>query len=119
MTSAPIPDPISVSKQIKDTVLRYIDTAYWLRDDDLRAERRALLEADGQLLQDVFLEPVLPYDGTRDALDVCRTVGLTDQEASILIESLFNVADIRDMKLREHQAEAFVAALSKGPNEVN
>jgi DEAD/DEAH box helicase domain-containing protein len=119
MTSAPIPDPISVSKQIKDTVLRYIDTAYWLRDDDLRAERRALLEADGQLLQDVFLEPVLPYDGTRDALEVCRTVGLTDEEASNLIESLFNVADIREMKLREHQAESFLAALSKGPNQVN
>ena len=100
MTSDPIPDPITVSKQIKDTVLRYIDTTYWLRDDDLRAERRALLEADGQLLQDVFLEPVLPYDGTRDALEVCRAVGLTDREASILIESLFNVADIREMKLR-------------------
>ena len=80
MTSDPIPDPITVSKQIKDTVLRYIDTTYWLRDDDLRAERRALLEADGQLLQDVFLEPVLPYDGTRDALEVCRAVGLTDRE---------------------------------------
>ena len=119
MTSDPIPDPITVSKQIKDTVLRYIDTTYWLRDDDLRAERRALLEAHGQLLQDVFLEPVLPYDGTRDALEVCRAVGLTDREASILIESLFNVADIREMKLREHQAESLLAALSTGPNEVN
>jgi len=119
MTSDPIPDPITVSKQIKDTVLRYIDTTYWLRDDDLRAERRALLEADGQLLQDVFLEPVLPYDGTRDALEVCRAVGLTDREASILIESLFNVADAREMKLREHQAESFLAALSTGPSEVN
>jgi len=119
MTSAPIADPISVSRQIKDTVLRYIDTAYWLRDDDLRAERRALLEADGQLLQDVFLEPVLPYDGTRDALEVCRAVGLTDREASILIESLFNVADIRKMKLREHQADSLLAALSTGPDGVN
>jgi len=47
MTSAPIPDPISVSKQIKDTVLRYIDTTYWLRDDDLR-DRKLELPLDDQ-----------------------------------------------------------------------
>lgn len=117
MTS--VPDPIRVTSQIRDTLRRYIDTAYWLRDPTLRAERRELLEADGHLLQDVFLEPVLPYDGTRDALGTCRSVGLTDRESGVLVESLFGQHDVRDMKLREHQADALTAALGSGSDGVN
>lgn len=119
LMSNAIPHPLSVGNDIKQTVLRYIDSAYSLRDEHLSRERRAILEEDGHLLQDVFLEPVLPYDGTEDALAVCQAVGLTEIEASILVKSLFSVTDVGDMKLRQHQAQALLAALSAGPDRVN
>lgn len=114
-----VPDPVRVSREIKETLLRYIDTAYWLSDETLRVERRQLLEADQQLLQDVYLEPVLPYDGTTPALEVCREVGLNEAEASILIRALFNIADVSVMKLRSHQAESLRAALATGSDQIN
>ena len=103
-----IPDPVRVRQQIGDTVLRYIDTQFWLRKPELRDERRQLLERDTPLLQDVLLEPVLPYDGTHDALQVCAAAGLTDQESRLLIEGLFGVEDPSILKLRAHQADALL-----------
>ena len=114
-----VSDPVRVGQDIKDTVLRYIDSAYALRDDALRQERRSILEADGHLLQDVLLEPVLPYDGTQNALEVCASVGLTQGEAAILIEALFGVDDVATMRLREHQAQALRSAMSSGQERTN
>lgn len=104
--------PIAVAAGLRETLLSYIDTAFALRNDHVRAERRALLEREGQLVQDVLLEPVLPYDGTHEALDVCRQVGLTDEESRILIGSVFGVPDPAGLYLRRHQAEALQAAFS-------
>ena len=115
----PVPDPLAVSQQIESTVLRYIDTAYALRDAKLVEERRALLSADGRLLQDVLLEPVMPYDGTDPALEVCRSVGLTQEESLLLISSLFRDTAAQDLRLRQHQAEAMRAALDLGTVRVN
>ena len=33
--SSRVPDPVSVTKDIKDAVIRYIDSAYSLRDEQL------------------------------------------------------------------------------------
>ena len=46
------PDPLGVYTAIKDGYLRYYDTAFWLRDLALRAERRRLLEQDGVVFTD-------------------------------------------------------------------
>jgi DEAD/DEAH box helicase domain-containing protein len=113
VSDALVRDPVSVTSGLRETALSYIDTAFALRDEVLRTERRQLLEREGQLLQDVLLEPVLPYDGTHDALDACRAVGLTDAEAELLITSVFGVTDPSSMKLRQHQAEAMSAAFAQ------
>ena len=60
MSDALVRDPVSVTSGLRETALSYIDTAFALRDEVLRTERRQLLEREGQLLQDVLLEPVLP-----------------------------------------------------------
>ncbi|WP_345044951.1 DEAD/DEAH box helicase [Georgenia daeguensis] len=105
-----------MGSSINDTVLRYIDTAFYLRDEGLRRERRRLLEREVQLLPDPLLEPVLPYDGVEDAFVVCRDVGLTEEEAHWLIHSLFGTKNGDVVRLRQHQAEALRIALAEsGP----
>ena len=99
-------------------MLRYVDTAYWLKDPRLVAERRALLRRPGALVNDVFLEPVLPYDGTDPIVDVAREVGLTAHETNILSEALFN-KPASELSLRKHQAQALRAALSTGDGPKN
>lgn len=106
------PDPISVRDRLRETALRYIETQYWLRNEELRTERRHLLEREGHLLQDVYLEPVLPYEGTHGALEACIAAGLTMDEARVLVGSLFQT-DPEQVKLRQHQAEALTTAMGK------
>src|SRR5688500_3760173 len=97
-------NPLGLHDAIKDAYLRYYDTAYWLRDDRLRAERRALLEADGVVFREPLIEPVLPYESTETLADVCKDVGLTSEVAQHLARMLFNAG--ADFRLRAHQVEA-------------
>ena len=57
-------NPALVYAEIKDAYLRYIDTAFWLRSDELMRERRDRLADSDLLFTDVLLEPVLPYEAT-------------------------------------------------------
>ncbi len=85
-------NPLSVGRSINETLLRYIDTAFYLRDDGLRTERRRRLLEDVRLLPEPLLEPVLPYDGVVDAIEACREVGLAQDEASWLVHGLFGTS---------------------------
>src|SRR5205823_3752524 len=67
--------PISLYEELKQTYLRYFDTAFWLRDPHLMAERRRLLEEPGRLFTDPLLEPVLPYDADIPLVETCRAAG--------------------------------------------
>lgn len=110
------PNPIDVGRSINETVLRYIDTAFYLRDDGLRRERRRLLTEDVRLLPHPLLEPVLPYDGVVDAFAACREAGMTDDEAGWLVHGLFGTTPGTELRLRQHQADALRVAMSKtGP----
>jgi DEAD/DEAH box helicase domain-containing protein len=48
MTTAK-PNPYTISRDLQAAFLRYIDTAYYMRDAGLRAERRSLLETPRNL----------------------------------------------------------------------
>lgn len=43
--------PSSLAQGLKDAYLRYFDTAFWLSDESIMAERRALLEKSGVLVE--------------------------------------------------------------------
>lgn len=113
MPSAPgMPAPATVATTIEEAVLSYIDTAYWLRDRDLAAERRSLLSEPGVLFQDPLIEPVLPYPNVRPAIDVCRSVGLDEIETDVLLKGVFGDWAGSDMLLREHQADALTFSMN-------
>lgn len=97
--------------EIRESLLSYIDTAYWLNDPAMVAERRRLLAEPGTLFQDPLIEPVLPYPGTTDAMAVCQQVGLTVEESSLLLRSVFGEIADENMLLRTHQAESLRVSL--------
>ena len=96
--------PSRVYDAIKDAYLRYYDTAFRLRDEPLRAERRALLEQPGVIFTDPLIEPVMPYDPAEKIGAVCAEINLDAENAERLAYMLFDSGI--DFRLRAHQAEA-------------
>lgn len=110
-----VTNPTKLNSDLLETVLRYVDTQFRLKDASLRRERRALLAEPGRLMRDVLLEPVLPYEGTHAADQVLADCGLSPVEASWLAQALFRI-DAGSARLREHQATALqVAFADAGP----
>lgn len=102
--------PENVLQYISDAYLRYYDTAFWLRDSNLLAERRSLLSQSGASAQDVLLETVLPYRSTASITEAGAAAGLTPNQSELLSTILFNRP--ASFKLRKHQAEALITSLS-------
>lgn len=109
------PDPLAIQSALQDAYLRYYDTAYRLRDPDLRAERRALLERPGVVFTDPLIEPVLPYDPTDSIVEVCDELEIDRTWADQLGRMLF-AAD-GSFRLRDHQATALRTSL-RSPDDV-
>ena len=107
----PTPSPSNVLREISDSLLSYVDTAYWLRDASVAAERKTLLSEPGTIFQPPLLEPVLPYPGTAPALEAGTAVGLSPSETDLLTRAVFGVP-ASEMRLREHQDAALRLALT-------
>src|SRR4051812_19037511 len=106
----PEPTPHLLEATMRDAYMRYYDTAFWLRDETLRRERRELLEAEGVVFTEPLIEPVIPYESGPPLSDVCAEAGLSADLADALGEMLFG-ADGR-FRLRHHQAEALKVSTS-------
>lgn len=101
-------NPLSLRDDLADAYLRYVDTAFWLRDPALIQERRDLLTQDNRLLSNCWLEPVLPYPSNNDLLETTRSVGLSDESSQAVGSALFGTFTPTGspFRLRAHQAEA-------------
>jgi DEAD/DEAH box helicase domain-containing protein len=110
------PNPVQVYESLRAAYLRYVDTAYWLRDESLMDERRHLLEQQQALFTDVLLEPVLPYDATVELSDAATGLGLRSETAALVGQALFGsfTGAGQPIRLRRHQAEALAHSLTPG-----
>lgn len=102
--------PARVLSYIQDAFLKYYDTAFWLRDSKLLAERRKLLNQTGAITQDVLLEAVLPYRSLLTAREAGAAAGLSDAESASLAQIVFG-QDL-DFTYRKHQGEALITSLA-------
>ena len=111
--------PTVIASELRAAYLRYVDTAYWLRDSRLMAERRGLLDSGESLLfSDLLLEPVLPYDAPIALLDVAAERGLDPTSVSQVGNALLGrfAAAGSAIMLRTHQASALMHHFA-GPDE--
>jgi DEAD/DEAH box helicase domain-containing protein len=111
--------PLSLRDDLTSGYLRYIDTAFWLRDERLLKERREILTHSGNLASDCFLEPVLPYPSSDDLLATAREAGIAEQAARIVGKALFGsfVKEGDPILLRKHQAEAVLHHFRSGASD--
>ncbi len=106
--------PIQLDSAIRDSYLRYIETAYRLSDDGVRGERRDILETPGIIFAEPLIEPVLPYDANETIGAVFESVGFNvDLAAAVAYMAFGGDAQTR---LRGHQADALRRSLSDGPS---
>lgn len=111
-----LPNPIELSEKLREAYVRYYETAYQLEDKNLTAERRELLEKDGYLMNEVFLEPIMKYDETVDFNDLLGQIGLPDEHARRAMLGLMEWnANQSQPKLRTHHADALRVHFSKTP----
>ena len=104
------PTPFEIEDGLRDAFLRYIDTAYALRNPDLASERRSLLLA-GQtnLFAPLMLEPVMPYDGVASIAEAAASAGIDADVLSRVTGAVFGVSvkgELDNVRLRHHQASA-------------
>lgn len=111
----PFPTPIRISNDLRSAFLRYIDTAYALRDKALADERRRLLlQGQGNLFAPLMLEPVVPYDGVASVGEVADMAGVDVHDLGDVVAAIFGVerGSLDSIRLRAHQSTAVATHFS-------
>ena len=101
--------PVSVASALAEAYLRYYNTAFWLRDPSMLAEREHRLRTEDGIATDIRLEAVLPYGEAESIAALCDDVGLPAEVARGLAKAVFGKEP--SIRLRPHQAQAFRTAL--------
>ena len=104
-------NPIRLFENLRDIYLRYLDSPFDLRYEDLTRERRNLLDQDGRIYRQPLIEPVPAY----------RTSGESfSQAAQALLSSIWQASETADvaamvsqglfpsnLTLHQHQRDVF------------
>lgn len=100
--------PSEVLEYIQEAYHKYYDSAFWMRDEALMRERRALLDDVGVTAQEILLEAVLAYPSAVPIDEACRAAGLPEAVAKHLGHVVFGAG----FDLRKHQAQSLVTSLA-------
>lgn len=106
-------NPVRIAEELREILMRRIETDWRFASEALSRERRALLGNGSALMTELQLEPIPRYGGTETGEQALRAAaGLSGHEARTLLEALFGVSADR-VRLFSHQAAALTVALSR------
>ena len=90
----------SIFEQIKSDYIRYYESPFALSDDGLQRERKALLETEGNVYREPYIEVLPPFESSERTVEqACAELGLPKELASLSACGLFP----SDKPLYEHQ----------------
>lgn len=119
------PQPLEVAADLRDALIRFIETDFPLRDKRLNAERALILRQAGRLLTETLLEPVVPYPSEIALSNVLREQPERAASIETAANALFaDYATESGIFLRQHQVDALHHSLgaaiadAKRPNVV-
>lgn len=110
-----VSNPVNVAEDLKNALIRFVETEYPLRQKSLARERKELLSRSGRLMTEPLLEPVLPYPSSVPLESAIASLGSFQKAAQIAADALFG--DFRtdgQIFLRSHQVEALERSLVPG-----
>lgn len=110
------PVPSEIEAGLREAFMKYIDTAYALRDENLTAERKELLiRRQSNLFAPLMLEPVVPHDGFKGVEETAKDLGLDETILASVVASVFGVEpeSLQNIQLREHQFQALARHFSE------
>jgi ATP-dependent helicase YprA (DUF1998 family) len=119
-------NPVQVFESLKNAYLRYFDSPYDLRFQELVDARRRLLDRDGVLYRDVLIEPQPPYAGSGHDIRsaVSATLGVAWNadllnDLSLAAEAgLFAPRNGIPVELYTHQVDMLGASAARGEDAV-
>ena len=120
--------PIETFQSLKNAYLRYFDSAFDLRFEEVVQARRRLLDRDGVLYREPLVEPQPPYSGSghdigsavSEVLSSASgwTPSLIRELAQIGERGLFAPRASTPLELYEHQVEMLRASTLRGEDAV-
>ncbi len=111
-------DPFDISNKLRESYIRYIETAFKFNSPSLEQkpvleqERRALLQKEGMIYQEPLFEPILPPNSSEKTLfQVCSNLGISKDIAEFLAAGGEEGLAPRTRKLYKNQFKAIKASL--------
>lgn len=111
-------DPFDISNRLRESYVRYIETAFKFNSPSLEQEpvleqeRRTLLEKEGMIYQEPLFEPVLPPNSSEKTLSqVCANLGISKDIAEFMAAGGEEGLAPRTRKLYNNQFKAIKASL--------
>lgn len=109
LSGGPLNEPITLTRNLKEQYLRFIDSVLPLRYQSLADERRKLLDQPGILYQEPLIEPIRRYQSSKTVAELCKELGLSADFAEFSGRGLFPSRQ----PLYAHQAQALEAVACK------
>jgi DEAD/DEAH box helicase domain-containing protein len=103
-------DPYDIFSKLRDSYVRYYDSAFDLRDDLLSKERRSLLQTEGTIFREPYVEFVPRYESSKKTIaHGAIDLGLPRSVSDFIAQGLFPA----DRELYTHQWEVWDASWHK------
>src|SRR5262249_29788711 len=95
-------------RKLSDMYLRYYETPFSLRDDAVSRERRSLMETEGNIFREPYIETIPAFlSSGKTVTEACAELRLDGIVADFLTRGLFD----DKQRLYQHQWQAFKAAM--------
>ncbi|WP_419891060.1 DEAD/DEAH box helicase [Paenibacillus xylanexedens] len=108
-------DVLGLFQRMQEMYFRYMDSPFALGNDKLSAERRSLLEQEGNIYQYPYIEALPPFISSKKTIkEVCKDIGLSSDFSEFAALGLFDPKH----KLHRHQYEAFKNVVADKKNIV-